>query len=59
MYIVCVCCCFQTEKCFCVKGDKCPSIGEANESAGQRSDKVCIFLFCMYIYVMFVFIMLG
>ena len=47
---MCVCCYFQTEKCFCVKGDKCPSIGEANESDGQRSDKVCICL-CVCVYM--------
>ena len=50
MDIVCVCCYFQTEKCFCVKGDKCPTIGEANESDGQRSRKVSICL-CVCVYM--------
>ena len=55
---MCVCCYFQTEKCFCVKGDKCPSIGEANESDGQRYDKVCA---CLYVcvYVLCSLILLG
>ena len=57
MDIVCVCCYFQTEKCFCVKGDKGPSISEANESDGQRSDKVCACLYvCVYMLCSFDFV---
>ena len=36
----------QGEKCFCAKGDKCPSIGEAASSdrdSGEKA-KVCIVL---------------
>ena len=43
----CVCLLFlQGEKCFCAKGDKCPSIGEAASSdrdSGEKA-KVCIVL---------------
>ena len=45
LYLVCMLF-LQGEKCFCAKGDKCPSIGEAASSdrdSGEKA-KVCIVL---------------
>ena len=49
----------QTEKCFCAKGDKCPSIGEASERESQGPAKVCMVLVCLYICVVLMWCLAG
>ena len=47
--------CLQTEKCFCAKGDKCPSIGEAVSSDRDSNEKVKVCMVSMCLYICFVF----
>ena len=53
--------CLQTEKCFCAKGDKCPSIGEAvsSDRDSQEKVKVCMVLVCLYICVVLMWCLVG
>ena len=41
----------QTEKCFCAKGDTCPSNGEAVSSDHDCREKVKVCLVLVYLYM--------
>ena len=53
--------CLQTEKCFCAKGDKCPSIGKAvsSDRDSQEKVKVCMVLVCLCICVVLMWCLVG